>query len=184
MKKLVEYWIPGKSLVGFQTQYHDGLNDDDWEGFAQKYKGVHWTVVGSDKNSSTWPMHFQTIHYWVKSSFLCCLPECWSSWYGVLFVFDQHQKLTKSKAGCSEFTLSLTNAGMRLKELLIPTFSCFISNGCSYTAVIYQIRACCSTNMVLDFYPFWNTLQCRTQIAFCGNLWWPWRILKWDLKCT
>ena len=87
------------------------------------------------------------------------------------FCFDQHQKLTKSKAGCSEFTLSLTNAGMRLKELLIPTFSCFISNGCSYTAVIYQIRACCSTYMVLDFYPFWNTLQCRTQIAFCGNLW-------------
>ena len=134
------------------------------------------------QNTSTWPMHFQTIHYWVKS--LCCLPECWSSWYGVLFVFDHHQKLTKLIAGWSEFTLSLTNAGMRLKELLIPTFSCFISNGCSYTAVIYQIRACCSTYMVLDFYPFWNTLQCRTQIAFCGNLWWPWRILKWDLKCT
>ena len=100
------------------------------------------------------------------------------------FVFDQDRKLTKLMAGWSEFTLSLTNAGMRLKELLIPTFSCFISNGCSYTAVIYQIRACCSTNMSLDFYPLWNMFRCRTQIAFCGNLWWPWRTLKWDSKCT
>ena len=178
MKKLVEYWMPGESLVGFQTLMMM------IRGFCPKVQRCPLNCGWIWQNTSTWPMHFQTIHYWVKSSFLCCLPECWSSWYGVLFVFDQHQKLTKSKAGCSEFTLSLTNAGMRLKELLIPTFSCFISNGCSYTAVIYQIRACCSTYMVLDFYPFWNTLQCRTQIAFCGNLWWPWRILKWDLKCT